>query len=241
MLAIWPFAHKPEPTPVPALVPTPTPEPAAPPEPLFSAPKAPALSPAGLNLIYDFETGGRRQYERSPHPEFLNDRYSGVTWGIGWDGHQYSKAVTMHDWSTVLPTPAPQRLAETQPFSGPAAREPWLKVRDILIPWAAATHVFLNNDVAREFAAARRAYGPSFDTLTPNCQAALIANGFARGYSFAGPNRVECRAIRDLVPKHDYPGIAEQLRKQERVWRGTNVYNGLKNRVNGEANLVLKP
>jgi hypothetical protein len=208
---------------------------------LFGLPPAPALSAPGLALIYGFETGGQRQYERNPHPELPDLRFSGVTEGIGYDNHQYSKSVIIHDWSEVLPAPKPQRLAATQPFYGRAAIEPCKAVRDILIDWAAATHVFLNNDVAREFQAARRAYGPAFGTLTANCQAALIANGFARGYSFVGPNRVQCRAIRDLVPKHDYAGIAQQLRAQEVVWRGASIYNGLRARVNAEAKLAETP
>lgn len=229
----------PGPTPIP--VTRPPESPAATTSPptgaLIEAPPPPALSPAGLALIYNYETGGKAQYERSPHPELPDLRLSGVTVGIGWDIHQYSKAVTMHDWAPVLPAPAPARLAETQPFYGRAAVEPWKQVRDILVPWVAATSVFLNNDVAREFAQARRAY-PGFDKLSRNCQAALIANGFARGYGFTGANRAELRAIRELVPKRDYRGIAEQLRKQEHVWRGTSIYNGLKARVNAEAKLA---
>jgi hypothetical protein len=191
-------------------------------------------------LIYEFETGGQRQYERNPHPELPDLRYSGVTIGIGWDIHQYSKSVTKGDWSEVLSSPSPERLAETQPYYGKTAVEPLKKVKDITIPWGGATHVFLSNDVAREFSAAKRAF-PGFTDLSLNCQSALIANGFARGYSTAGPNRTELRSIKDLIPKRDYSGIATQLRKQERVWRGTTIYNGLKNRVNAEAHLAETP
>lgn len=179
------------------------------------------------------------QYNKDPHPELPDRRFSGVTVGIGYDLHQYSKAVILSDW-IALPSPAPTRLAATQPFYGQNAVQPWQQVRDILVPWAAATHVFLNCDVAREFSAAKRAF-PGFEDLTKNCQAALIANGFARGYSTAGPNRTELRAIRDLIPKRDYAGIASQLRKQERVWVGTSIYNGLKARVYAEAKLAETP
>ncbi len=113
--------------------PSPTPLPV--PVSLVSPPSAPSqLTPAGLQLIYEYETGGQRQYERSPHPEFENDRFSGVTVGIGYDLHQYRATVIVSDWTPVLPSPAPARLSSCQPYSGPAARAAWLRVRDILVP-----------------------------------------------------------------------------------------------------------
>lgn len=236
-----PPRRSPTPTPTPVVVstpvPTPTPTPAA---PVLAGPRPPELTPLGLDLIYNYEVGGMWQYNKDPHPELPDRRYSGVTVGIGYDLHQYSKSVILTDWSPELPAPAPARLMATQPFYGQNAVEPWQQVRDILVPWSAATHVFLHADVAREFAAAKRAF-PGFEDLSKNCQAALIANGFARGYSTAGPNRTELRAIRDLVPKRNYAEIALQLRKQERVWRGTSIYNGLKARVNAEAKLAETP
>lgn len=226
----------------PAISPSPTPAPtAAPVKPLVELPQGPELTSRGLTLIYEFEVGGRKQYERKPYPELPDLRLSGVTVGIGYDLHQYSKAVILHDWTGPLAAPFPARLAATQPFYGRTAVDPLKQVRDILVPWGAAEHVFLSNDVAREFAGARRAFGPAFDDITKNCQAALIANGFARGYSTLGANRAELREIKALIPKKDYAGIANQLRKQERVWRGTTIYNGLKARVNAEAKLAETP
>lgn len=234
--AVSPRLALPTPTPPVILSPTPT---ATPQPPVLAGPPAPELSKLGLDLIYDYEVGGMWQYNKNPHPELPDRRFSGVTIGIGYDLHQYSKVVILHDWS-MLSDPAPARLSATQPYYGQNAVESWHKVQDILIPWSSATNVFLNCDVAREFAAAKRAF-PGFETLSKNCQAALIANGFARGYSTAGPNRDELRQIRDLIPARDYAGIAIQLRKQERIWRGTSIYNGLKARVNAEAKLAETP
>jgi GH24 family phage-related lysozyme (muramidase) len=207
---------------------------------LIEPPVTKGLSTPGRDLIYEFEVGGQSQYERNPHPELPDLRYSGVTFGIGWDRTAYSKNVALSDWS-VLPGNGAQRVADTPPLHGAEAVPAWRKVRDLLVPWSAAEHVFLANDVAREFASARRAYGPAFDGLTQNCQAALIANGFARGYSTIGANRTELRVITGLVPKKDYHGIAEQLRAQARVWEGTSIERGLKARVYAEAKLAETP
>jgi GH24 family phage-related lysozyme (muramidase) len=56
-----------------------------------------------------------------------------------------------------------------------------------------------------------------------------------------GANRSEMREIRTLVPKKDYAGIAQQLRKMVRVWAGTSVQRGLTRRRFAEAKLVETP
>jgi GH24 family phage-related lysozyme (muramidase) len=65
--------------------------------------------------------------------------------------------------------------------------------------------------VARFSALCRRTF-PGFDDLAANARAALISLVFNRGNSMVGLRRAEMRAIRDLVPKKDYAGIAKQLR-----------------------------
>jgi hypothetical protein len=214
--------------------------PAAPPSAaLVEPPQVPQLSPLGENLIIEFEVGGISGYNR--HPELPDLRYSGVTIGVGYDLHQSSRETILADWHP-LPAPAPARLAETQPFYGKSAVEPWKKVRDIVVPWETAHGVFDRIDVAREYARARRAL-PGFDRLRPNAQAALISLGFNRGWSFTGDNRREMRAIRDLVMAQnaDYGAIASQLRQMPRVWRGTSIEKGMVRRRNAEATLILTP
>jgi GH24 family phage-related lysozyme (muramidase) len=103
-----------------------------------------------------------------------------------------------------------------------------------------AFEVFNKIDVAREWTRAERAM-PGFEDLRPNAQAALISLGFNRGWSMTGDNRREMRAIRDAVPKKDYPEIASQLRKMIRVWTGTSIFNGMKRRRFAEAVLVETP
>jgi GH24 family phage-related lysozyme (muramidase) len=188
-------------------------------------------------LIIDFEVGGRSGY--NPHPELPDLRLSGVTIAVGYDLHQNSRATILNDFST-LSAPAPTRLAETQPFYGKTAVEPWHKVRDIVVPWMAAYEVFTKVDIAREWARARRAM-PGFDDLRPNAQAAIISLTFNRGTSMAGDNRREMRRIRDLVPTKDYAGMAAEFRKMVRVWNGTSIYSGMKRRRLAEATLMETP
>ena len=210
-------------------------------------PPAPALPPAatafllstgGYNLILDFETGGRSGYD--PHPEWPGGA-SGVTIGVGYDLGYYSPTVILHDWNEITPTANCARLARVSGKTGQRAHTLLSSVVDIYVQWEIATRVFNNVDVAREFANAKRAM-PGFEELRPNAEAALISLGFNRGWSFIGDNRREMRDIRDDgVPHRDYERIAFDLRKMERVWRGTSIERGMVRRREAEAKLVLTP
>ncbi len=219
------------------ILPAPTTTPAAAKVTLFAGPPPAALTPAGVDLILEYEVGGRSGY--NPRPEAPDARLSGVTWGIGYDGHQNSANVILRDWQALGAENA-QRLADTHPFVGRAAQAHLSQVRDILVAWQIAADVFGRIDVAREFDKARRAY-PGFDALRPNCQAALISCGFNRGYGFAGANRSELRGIRDAVPFKDYAKMAALMRASERCWRGTEIYRGMLRRRIAEAKLIETP
>lgn len=221
-----------EPTPLPEPA-TPTPTPAA---AIIGTPDAPLLTDAGRKLIYEFEVGGRAGYV--PHPIAPDRRLSGITWGIGYDGHYNSPAMIMSDWRALGEAKA-KRLAATHQYYGPSAQAHVREVRDILVAWDLATGLFEKIEVGREFASARRWAG--FEDLRANAQAAVISNGFNRGWSTVGANRAEMREMKRLIPLKDYAGIAHQLRKSERVWRGTEVYNGLRRRRYAEAALCETP
>jgi hypothetical protein len=228
------LAPVPSPTPSPEveIIREPTPEPTASPPTVLSLPPAPQLTPQGKALIFEFEGWAGR-------PELPDLRYSGTSWGWGYDAHQNTKANILVDWQS-LPAPQPTRLAATQPFYGRSAIEPTKQVHDILVPRVVGDDVFIRIDMSRTFAECRHAL-PGFDDLRPNAQSALASLIFNRGPSMSGGNRVEMRAIRDLVPSRDYDGIALQLRKMERVWSGTSIYNGMRNRREAEARLVETP
>lgn len=216
--------------------PIPRPSPAPTIGALVEPPPPPGLTAVGRELIYEFEVGGRSGYDS--HPEAPDARFSGITWGIGYDGHFNSPIAVLSDWAPLGRNAG--RLAAMHPYSGASAQQHLHEVRDILVVWQLATDVFDRIDVAREFASAKRNW-PGFEELRPNAQAALISNGFNRGWSTAGANRAEMREMKRLVPLKDYTGIAAQLRKSERVWRGTSVYSGLRRRRYAEAALCETP
>ncbi len=204
-----------------------------PPPILTSAGQTLLLSTGGHELVLEFETGGRSGY--NPLPEWPVAA-SGVTVGIGYDCGYYSRGVILSDWQALIDHDK-TRLAATSGVTGQRAKAKVMELRDIFVRWAIAVNVFDTVDVAREFASAKLAM-PGFEDLRPNAQAALISLGFNRGWGMSGPNRVEMRAIRDLVPSRDYEGIANQLRKMVHVWAGTSIERGMTRRRFAEAALV---
>lgn len=206
--------------------------------PVFRPPEVPALSPAGENLVIEFEVGGRSGY--NPRPEAPDCRMSGWTTGIGYDWSTIAPSNSVEDWKGIIGDKNAGRLAAGHKYTGCVAKNHLHEVRDILTPWEGATGVFDKIDVAREWTRAERAM-PGFAALRPNAQAALISLGFNRGWSMTGDSRKEMRAIRDAVGRGDYDLIASQLRAMTRIWRGTDIYKGMYRRRNAEADLVLKP
>lgn len=194
------------------------------------------LSTGGRALILDFETGGKASYD--PHPEWPGG-YSGVTVGIGYDTGYYSSDVILADWHALERSPR-IRLSYLSGFTGQKARGKLSEVHNILVQWPVATDVFDHVDVAREFASAKSAM-PGFENLRANAQAAIISLGFNRGWQMSGPNRVEMRAIRDLVPSRNYADIADQFRKMVHIWTGTAIENGMTRRRFAEARLIETP
>lgn len=207
-------------------------------KPLITNPKPVAMTSAGLNLILDFETGGKSQYLKWPHPEYLNDEYSGVTIGIGADMHQVSKDMIIRDWIRLGETPA-KRLSDTQPYYGHAAREPYLKVKDIYISWEDSIEVFQLVDLVKVENQCKIAF-PGYLDLKVQCKDAIKSLVYNRGISMTGPARLEMRNIAELTNKEivDYRAIANEFRKMKRVWIGKSIYNGMARRREAEAKLI---
>lgn len=205
---------------------------------MVSLPPTPDISPAGMQLIYDFEVGGGKSYYNRflVHPEWPGAA-SGITIGVGYDLGYNSAKVIRQDWADADEV---DELATAAGITGQRARAILGNFRQISIDWPAADGVFRGVTLARFYELTRRTY-PGLDKLRPNAQAALLSLVFNRGSSLVGGNRREMRTIRGLVPSADYDGIASEIRSMERIWRGTAVGAGLIRRREAEAKLLLTP
>jgi hypothetical protein len=199
-------------------------------KPIVALPSPPTLTPVAEKMITDGEGYDYR-------PTWAGGS-SGVDVGYGYDMGYYSSTVIRQDWR-ALPQLDCTRLAAVSGITGRAAERLIKALHDIFVEKGIGTAVFRNVDVAREYASCKKAF-PGFEKLRPNAQGALISLTFNRGSGMTGPNRLEMRNIRDYgVPKQDYDYMADQLRKMSRVWRGTAIEAGMKNRRYAEAKLML--
>lgn len=196
---------------------------------LFGLPKKPSFSEEGHRFIVHAETGKNYQ----PHPIWPG-AYSGVTVGIGYDCGYNSSSVILSDWEALE---YEEQLAETAYIRGELARKETERLQFVYVPWKNAIKVFDRISLPRFYSLTERTF-PGFDQLLPNGQAALVSLIYNRGSSLFGPRREEMREIRALVPKSDYQGMADALRRMANIWKGTPIEKGMFNRRYAEARLM---
>lgn len=198
-------------------------------------PAAPlTLSPEGMQLILDFEVGGGAVYYNRYliRPSWPGES-SGVTIGVGYDLGYNTRAQIAKDWS-MLPAGTLSRLQDCAGIKGAAAKLKTPSVRDILIPWETALHVYQRKTVPRFAGLTESAY-PGTRTLHPHIQSAMLSWVFNRGSGITNSARDrEKRAIRSSIPSSP-PFLPPQFRSSKRLWTNTP---GLIRRREAEAKLI---
>lgn len=218
--------------------------PAPPPPPVqVPADEPPLVDPRAVDLIIRWEVGSpdlyTRKYQRPVCPACTSTA-SGPTIGIGYDlGHATAAAIDL-DWAAH-----PQRpdLHLGLGVTGREAIAITASMQHVVTPYPLAREVFGNASLVKYWRLCRRAFGPeAWDAAPPQVQGALVSVCYNRGGSMTGGARAEMREIRDIhLPARNWPGVADAIRRMERLWRGTPAYNGLKARRDDEANLVESP
>jgi hypothetical protein len=198
---------------------------------------SPLLSYRAIELILEFEIGGGQEYytrflQRPTWPEGA----SGITIGIGYDLGYNTVEVFNKDWNKLRDADQ-KRLSNCCGFKGEVAKNRLASVRDIVIAWELAWEVFNDVTVPKFYDLTREAF-PGFDELPADVQGGLVSLVFNRGTSMEGNRRREMRAIRDLVPRKDVNGIANQIRQMKRIWEGTSIARGMNRRREAEADLI---
>ena len=202
------------------------------------------LSPAGYQLILDFEVGGGANYYNKHllHP-ILPGAYSGITIGIGYDLRYNSHARFQESWGFMrtggqLTSGEFNRLASF--CNRDATKSDCRGLQDITIRYSSALKVFDRETIPRFYSIMLRAF-PGAAQLNADTRAALLSLVFNRGGSLNGKTRVEMLTIAEkAVPAKDYKLIAQCLRNMTRWWNGMDVYAGLYRRRYAEAALVEK-
>jgi hypothetical protein len=195
-------------------------------------------SPEALKLLLEYEVGGGESYYNKylSHPTWPGGA-SGTTLAIGVDCGYYSPDELSRIFS-FLPSKQLEAVRKASGKTGQAGKAyvQQIKPLNITVSWDQAIDIF-NTLTWPKFARLAEKAFPGLDQLCDNAYGALVSLVFNRGTAMQGDSRLEMRNIRDLVPKKDYKGIAEELRKMKRIWQDKGL-DGLITRREAEAKLV---
>ena len=163
---------------------------------------------------------------------------SGVTIGVGYDLGHNVPGVILQDWRTH---PARERLPAASGAGGQRAIDLARAMQDVVTPWHLALAVFRETSIKAYCRRTQRAY-PGAVRLPHNAFGSLVATTYNRGTSFVGPRRRELAVIRnECVPTIDAECLARQYESMPRLWAGTPVGNGLRDRYLDAARLARTP
>ncbi|BDA69263.1 hypothetical protein CAL7716_034290 [Calothrix sp. PCC 7716] len=200
------------------------------------------LSEKAIELILEFEVGGKAHYEKTLKNPIWPKGASGITIGIGYDLGYNTQPVFLKDWQR-LDKASLERLKVCCGLKGVKAENVLNNVKDIVVPWEIAWDVFQNLTVPRYYESTRNAF-PGLENLPADAQGALVSLVFNRGGGMkdtpSGLSRLQMRNIRDLVPNKDLKGIAEQIREMKDLWKGKEIEKGMARRRDAEAALLEK-
>jgi GH24 family phage-related lysozyme (muramidase) len=191
-----------------------------------------------LDLLYEFEVGGGRDYYNKYLKMFTwPSGYSGPTIGIGIDCAYYTEQ-ELGEIFHFLPASQLDLVKKSVGKTGQAGREytKVLRKANIMVTWEQAQNIFMKITWPK-FARLTQRVFPLSDTLHEDAFGALVSLVFNRGSSLRGENRREMRAIVNLVKKRDYKGIAKQIRSMKRLWQGKGL-DGLLARREREASII---
>ena len=195
------------------------------------------ISKKAIDLIIQFEIGGRAYYDKALQKPSWPGGDSGCTLGIGYDMGYNTEKQFLADWSPSLNLNFVNALRPLCGLKGEKVKG-LIKgeVLNVRIPYNIAYDVFVKSSLPRFYKAALSIY-PDMIHLNEDTQGALVSMVYNRGTSLVGDSRKEMKAIVDLVAKQDYHGIAEEIEKSKRLWEDKKM-EGLVLRREAESDLV---
>ena len=164
---------------------------------------------------------------------------SGVTVGIGYDLGYTSAYQVKKDWIGLVNGNYLTQMMSAAGFKGLSAKKQiGPLMRQVTIPYNVAMGVFINKSIPAYYQMAIDAY-PGLELLNPETIGAIVSLVYNRGSKLTGPNREGMAALKPLIEKGNYLGIATTIESMKHIWEGgTKNDDGLVDRRIGEANLI---
>jgi GH24 family phage-related lysozyme (muramidase) len=195
------------------------------------------ISKKAIDLIIQFEIGGRTYYDKALQKPTYPGGESGVTIGIGYDLGYNTDKQFLADWSPSLNLNFVNALRPLCSLKGEKVKGLLRgEVLNVRIPYNIAYNVFVKTSVPRYYKATLSIY-PQLAELNEDTQGALVSMIYNRGTSLNGERRKEMRNIVALVANKDYEGIAEEIENSKRLWEHKGM-DGLVLRREAEADLI---
>jgi hypothetical protein len=191
-----------------------------------------------LDLIVRFEVTSPQVYERLYRRPAWPGGESGVTIGIGYDLGYATREQVEADWGPHLEQPDREALRGVIGVKGAVAQQLAKNISRVIVPLAAAQHVFYTRTLPR-YARMTRAVFPGVQDLPPDAQGALLSLVFNRGDGVkdTDPRRREMLGIRTLLKggRRSLVDIAGLVESMERLWPAVA---GLRERRRREAAMI---
>jgi GH24 family phage-related lysozyme (muramidase) len=195
------------------------------------------LSKKAIDLIIQFEVGGRAYYDKKLQSPIWAGGESGVTIGMGADLGFMSEKEFIKIWSPHLNLNFIECLRKVVGLKGIKAKQMLRgEILNVRVPYNTAYEVFVKYDIPKYFKMTKAIY-PELETLNEDTQGALVSMVYNRGNKLEGDSRIEMKRIVEMVKNKDYDGIAEEIEKSKRHWENRGL-DGLVVRREAEADLI---
>jgi GH24 family phage-related lysozyme (muramidase) len=195
------------------------------------------ISSRSIDLIIQFEVGGRAYYEKALQKPIWAGGDSGCTIGFGYDLGYVSEKQFFLDWGNKLTPNFLDPLRKVVGLKGIQAKQMLRgELMQVKISYNTAYEVFVKCSVPKYFKMTKAIY-PELELLNEDTQGALVSMVYNRGNKLEGDSRIEMKRIVEMVKNKDYEGIAEEIEKSKRHWEGKGL-DGLVVRREAEADLI---
>jgi hypothetical protein len=193
------------------------------------------ISPESREMILYYETGGQGYYQTRLQRPTVPPGQSGITIGIGYDLGYNTPAQIRADWLGVLPEPQVDRLAGVAGKTGASARAALSRVRDIIVPWGAASKVYEQRTVPRFAKLTINTY-PGIKATHPHIQGVILSTTFNRGSAMTPyERRKELVWTRDDLRAGKFDRLPSYQLAMRRLWP---TIPGLQKRYAAHAGLI---
>lgn len=195
------------------------------------------ISKKAIDLIVQFEVGGKSYYDKAMHrPTFPG--YGGIKIGIGYNlAFTYQKQL-INDWTgNINPNYLPA-LFRVLGLKGIPAKQ--MLIGDLLkvtIPYLNAYDVLVKRTIPRYYLMALEIY-PELSLLNEDTKGAIVSMIMCRGIKLEGENRAEMRELVELIANKEYEGIADAVERSKRLSEEKG-FDDLVRRREAEADLIL--